>query len=150
MRDALGGTVSIAIIVIFIVIALGYLAFNVNYTKAFRMKDKIITLYDYYDGNCGSACQDEIYSYAREIGYATDNNLVCPEVTEGKGVVQRVRDLYCEIKYDVSDNSNVVGDRKGKIYYRIITKINLQVPIISNIFDFRFFYISADTKTYTK
>ena len=46
MRDALGGTVTLVIIVVFIVIALGYMAFNVNYTKAFRMKDKIITLYD--------------------------------------------------------------------------------------------------------
>ena len=44
MRDALGGSVTIVIIVVFIVIVLGYLAFNVNYTKAFRMKDKIISV----------------------------------------------------------------------------------------------------------
>ena len=44
MRDSLGGAVNIIIIVVFIVIALGYMAFNVNYTKAFRMKNKIISV----------------------------------------------------------------------------------------------------------
>ena len=43
MRDALGGIVNITIIVVFLVIVSGYLAFNVNYTKAFRVKNKIIT-----------------------------------------------------------------------------------------------------------
>jgi hypothetical protein len=44
MRDAMGGSVALVIIVVFIVIALGYMAFNVNYTKAFNMKNKIIYL----------------------------------------------------------------------------------------------------------
>ena len=45
MRDALGGTVNVVIIVMFIVIALGYITFNINYTKAFRVNDKIVSLY---------------------------------------------------------------------------------------------------------
>ena len=51
MRDAFGGAVNIYIIVVFIVFALGYMAFNVNYTKAFRMKDKIVALYEKYNGD---------------------------------------------------------------------------------------------------
>lgn len=43
MRDAIGGVVNIQIILVFIVIVSGYLAFSVNYTKAFRVKNKIIT-----------------------------------------------------------------------------------------------------------
>ena len=81
MNESLGGLVNIVIISVFIVIAMGYIAFNVNYTKAFRMKDKIITVYDKYDGNCdiNSPCSDEIKEYAREIGYSakdffSDNN----------------------------------------------------------------------------
>ena len=34
MRDALGGVVNLAMIVVFLVLVCGYLAFNVNYTKA--------------------------------------------------------------------------------------------------------------------
>ena len=63
MRDALGGTVTISIIVIFIVFSLGYMAFNVNYTKAFRMKDKIVAMYEKYNGSCGTDCEQEILEY---------------------------------------------------------------------------------------
>ena len=46
MRDSIGGSVVLIIIVVFIVVALGYMAFNVNYTKAFRMKNKVIAVYE--------------------------------------------------------------------------------------------------------
>ena len=72
MRDALGGAVNIYIIVVFIVFALGYAAFNVNYTKAFRMKDKIISVYEKYDGVCTNQCEQEIIGYADQIGYQPD------------------------------------------------------------------------------
>ena len=46
MRDGIGSVVMITIIIVFIVAASSYLAFNVNYTKAFRMKNKIISIYE--------------------------------------------------------------------------------------------------------
>lgn len=148
MRDALGGTVTIVIIVFFIVLALGYLAFNVNYTKAFRMKDKIITLYEDYEGECNQRCESAIRAYARKIGYSTDRSLKCPST---KGFVYKAVDsLYCVAPADFSVKSDVKGDSRKKVYYKIITKINLQIPVISNIFDFRFFYISGETKTFVK
>ena len=150
MKDALGGTVTIAIITVFIVIALGYLAFNVNYTKAHRMKDRIISIYDYYHGECynqSNNCVKDIVDYASELGYAPNDDFSCPTVN-GSNVVARVIDgLYCEIEYDVTDTNSV--DVIKKKYYRIVTKINIQIPVISNIFDFRLFYISGDTKVYT-
>ena len=45
MRDAFGGVANLVIIVVFLTLVSGYLAFNVNYTKAFRVKNKIISLY---------------------------------------------------------------------------------------------------------
>lgn len=142
MRDAIGGSVTLVIIVVFIVIALGYVAFNVNYTKAFRMKDKIISVYDDYKGDCQSACQDEISSYARSIGYYTDNNLNCGNWKKG------INGIYCYKEFTVPSSSSVEGDSEVKKYYKIETKINIQIPIISNVFDFSIFYIHGDTKTY--
>ena len=145
MRDAIGGSVTIVIIVVFIVFALGYLAFNVNYTKAFRMKDKIVTLYDDYDGNCrnNSKCQEEIKKYAKQIGYTADpgigNQMKCPSGYSS------TNGIYCEKKVSV----NNVKDQGSKYYYKIVTKINLEIPIIKNILNFRFFYIFGDTKTYS-
>ena len=50
MRDAFGGLVNIVIIVVFLVLVSGLLAFNVNYTKAYRVKNKIITTLEQYEG----------------------------------------------------------------------------------------------------
>ena len=49
MRDAFGGIVNLSMIVIFLVLVCGYLAFNVNYTKAFRVKNYIITTMEQYE-----------------------------------------------------------------------------------------------------
>ena len=148
MRDAFGGTVTLVIVSVFIVIALGYMAFNVNYTKAFRMKDKIISLYEDFDGECGTTCQDAIRSYAQTLGYANDNTLNCDRV--GDGYHMGANNLYC-YKEEMEIRPQPEGsldDRKEKHYFKIVTKINIKIPIISNIFDFRIFYITGDTKTF--
>ncbi len=144
MRDAMGGTVALVIIVVFIVIALGYMAFNVNYTKAFRMKNKIISVYEDYDGNCLGECRNAIKSYAKTLGYSTGNNMSCPNGYYNSD------DLYCYKKVDASNKSidGIVDDAKSKSYYRIITKINVEIPIINNILDLRVFYITGDTKSF--
>ena len=159
MRDALGGTVSLVIVSVFIVIALGYMAFNVNYTKAFRMKDKIISLYEDYQGNCHNdvSCRKAILDYANTLGYANDNNLKCDKVGSGYSMDQY--GLYCykqervhpgkvDPEADVPLYQGVAQDQKERYYYRIVTKINLQIPVIQNVFDFSAFYIKGDTKAF--
>ena len=54
MRDAFGGVTNLVIIVVFLTLVSGYLAFNVNYTKAFRVKNKIISTFEQYEGVCDS------------------------------------------------------------------------------------------------
>ncbi len=142
MRDSLGGAVNIIIIVVFIVIALGYMAFNVNYTKAFRMKNKIISVYEDYNGSCDDQCRNEIKSYADQIGYKPDT-LNCP------GGYSKKNGLYCVLKVSIngSQESGIVRDRDLGHYYKIITKINVSIPIIDNTLDLNVFQISGDTKT---
>ena len=149
MRDALGGSVTLIIVVVFIVFALGYMAFNVNYTKAFRMKDKIISLYDDYNGDCisNSKCESEIKSYAEKIGYQGYDMNKCPSnFTEGAG------GLYCW-KQSVSnvystEDVGIVHPRTNNYHYTIVTRINVQIPIMNKLLDFRFLDVSGDTKTY--
>lgn len=144
MRDAMGGSVVLIIIVMFIVIALGYMAFNVNYTKAFRMKNKVISVYEDYDGECLTACRGTIKDYARTIGYSSANGFRCPD-----GYSQ-VDNLYCIKKMTVQTSGvdGVVRDMKVKSYYKVITKINVEIPIINNILDLNVFYIKGDTKSF--
>jgi hypothetical protein len=145
MRDAMGGSVALVIIVVFIVIALGYMAFNVNYTKAFRMKNKIISVYEDYDGNCLSDCRSAIKEYSKTIGYSSGNNMNCPAGYRNSD------NLYCYKKMEnlnVTNNDGVINDTRKRSYYRVITKINVEIPIINNILDLKIFYITGDTKTF--
>ena len=142
MRDAIGGSIVIVIIVVFIVIVSGYLAFNVNYTKAFRMKNKIISYYDDYNGQCdtSAACRKKIREYADDIGYRTAN-LKCPAGSTAK------ENLYCSEHVDVSGSTR---DTAAREYYKITTKINVEIPVINYFFNLNVFNVSGNTKTYIK
>ena len=161
MRDALGGTVALVIIVFFIVIALGYAAFNVNYMKAFRMKDKIISTYEDYLGKCGPECEKEIREYAQEIGYALNSgDFECPNGYEhpNSSYLYCAQEIFVNTQSDGSDFLKIKGKSEGeyasdiprKRYYKIMTKINVQIPIIENVINFRFLYISGDTAAFSE
>ena len=145
MRDAMGGTVTITIVVVFIVFALSYMAFNVNYTKAFRMKDKIISLYDDYDGNCEMECQEKIRKYADKVGYsggaATGASAVCPK--DGDYHADGTN-TYCYVEKDLGEGA----DGKERKYYKVATRITIDFPLFRNILNYNVFYVFGDTKTY--
>ena len=144
MRDAIGGSVTIVIIVVFIVFALGYMAFNVNYTKAFRMKDKIISVYDDYNGVCGTDCEKEITEYARKIGYTSGTGTGGVMNCYNNGPTAKLN-LYCEKKVEKINNY----DGSTKWYYDISTKINIEIPAFKNILNFKMFYVFGTTQTYS-
>ncbi len=148
MQDAIGGLVNLVIIVVFLVIVSGYLAFNVNYTKAFKVKNKIISTFESYEGNCGSttACEKKIIEYMNQIGYAHDDrhtpsNLEKDDYSCSGG--------YCYKKVIVTDESgkDVIGEGYQKVYYKVATQITIDIPIINNIMsNLRVFQVSGDTK----
>lgn len=143
MKDAFGGILNLVFITLFLVIVSGILAMTVNYTKAFRMKDKIITVYDDYNGECNSACESEISEYAKKIGYSagvgTGGVMNCVDGTPKLN-------LYCEDKINKIDKH----DGSSSWYYHISTKINMEIPAFKNILNFRIFYIFGTTETYKK
>lgn len=144
MKEATGSTVTWFFILMGIVITMGYLAFNINYTKAFRMKDKIIAMYNDRKGNCDSTCQTRINEYAMSIGYSTDNTIDCT------GYDGKYGGLYCYSKVisNKQSSAGAIKDEKDEYYYKIATKIHLEIPVISNILNFKVFYITGDTKLF--
>ena len=49
MRDGFGGILNIVFIVIFLLIVEGVLGLVVNYTKAFKMKNNVISMIEQYE-----------------------------------------------------------------------------------------------------
>lgn len=142
MRDAFGGVTNLVIIVVFLVLVSGYLAFNVNYTKAFRVKNKIISVFEQYEGDCDrnevveNTCNGEILAYMNGIGYSapyfdlTKQGYTC-------------RYGYCFKEVPI----NNATDTKQKSYFKIVTQISIDIPIINRILPgLRVFQVSGDTK----
>ena len=70
MRDAFGSLISIQVILAFVLLINGYLAYSVNYTRAFRVKNGIINIIEQYEGHT-EAAKDKISS---GIGRLLSNN----------------------------------------------------------------------------
>ena len=156
MRDAYGGIVNLSMIVVFLLLVCGYLAFNVNYTKAFRVKNYIITAFEQYEGNCDNdsdACVQKISDYIAQIGYSApdfDLNSVGYEGCDEPGSCGCQRG-YCYKKYTVSGNGDdSISENDTQVYYRITTQINVDIPIINKIMpNLKIFQVSGNTKLIT-
>ena len=137
MKDAFGGILNIVLITVFLVIVSGLLAMTVNYTKAFRMKNAVISAIEQYEGyGCfdehgDSACIDKIKEYAEGIGYHP-TNLVC------NNGFKEVASYFC---YNAPSNT-----KNGKKYYSVVTQVDVDMPIVNRIMGFSFFQVHGDTR----
>lgn len=154
MSNALGGIVNIWFIAVFIVIVSGYLAFSVQYNKAFRMKNEIIEAIEQCDGyddtDNSKACAGEIISsYMKQIGYSVPQNWnwsECPSV--GSNGCSRGDGFWVK-KHEVSTSSTKeIGDQ---YYYTVATAVNTDIPVFRNLVpNMNIFQVTGNTKRITK
>lgn len=156
MNEGVGSTTILVIMMVFLTVVSAYMAFNVNYTKAFRLKNKIISIYDQYNGDCnvGTTCWDEISDYASKIGVERLNNLRCDDssIRPANSDLQ-AREFFCEYRVTVNNSSggtNVQDEGKEYYYYHIVTRIDIKIPVVQNVFSLRFLTVSGDTKVYSR
>ena len=146
MRDAFGGILNIVLIALFLLIVEGVLGLVVNYTKAFKMKNNVISSIEQYEASgCfdttgKTACVKRIIDKAKEIGYSPVS-LQCPSGYD------ETYGLFCS-KGTVVSKANYSSAKP--MTYRIITQVDLNMPIISNIFGFNIFQVSGDTEVVEK
>ncbi len=146
MRDAFGGLMNMVIIVVFLVLVSGYLAFNVNYTKAFRVKNKIISTIEQYEGNCEpgvdtNQCNKAITDYMLQVGYNASDLRISD---------WQCADSYCIKKYNAeTETATTETDIPEKVYYRVTTAIVIDIPIINKIMpNLKIFQVSGTTRTF--
>ncbi len=151
MRDAFGGIVNIVVIVVFLVIVSGYMAYTVNYTKAFRVKNKIISTFEQYDvacetNNVESNCNKVISDYMSQVGYQQEARSASdlPKIS-GADKDWQCNDLgYCWVSFTKS-KSSATDDTPTVKYYKISTWVNMDIPLI-NRFMPTIFQVQGDTK----
>lgn len=147
MRDALGGVINIQFILIFIVLVSSYLAFSVNYTKAFRAKNKIIDVYEAYDGNLANdGAQRKIDTYLKQIGYNPASEFINAANAACDGNCDCSSGLYC-VKTVLVDNDKALP----KSYAEVTTFVSIDLPLIKQILSHvHFFRVKGSTKTVYK
>lgn len=144
MKDAVGGVLTIQIIVIFLVLINGYLAFNVNYTKAFRVKNEIISIIEKNEGFSGdlttASCNPgdrtnaicQIRDYLNNVGYNNEklsNAANCGSYTTMPGG-------YCLKATHVGiNNDDELSSQYRGTYYSVITFVNIDIPILNMLFE---------------
>ncbi len=146
MKDAFGGIVNFVFLAVFLLIVIGVLSLVVSYTKAFRMKDAIISVIEEYEGTgcypesplspssttSQSACRMKIKEKAKSLTYN-------PPALQCNGAdVYEAEGLYC---YSIEKKSN----RTAVI--TVITQVDMSFPIVEKIMGFRFFQVAGDTRT---
>jgi len=143
MRDAFGGILNIVLIALFLVIVEGILGFVVNYSKAFKMKNNVISAIEQYEASgCfketgDSACLNKIVDGAKSIGYSPTSLNCSNSYTNMKG-------LFCYKPLNVSKKDSYSS--KNVRSYRIVTQVDINFPIINKIMSLEFFQVSGDTK----
>lgn len=153
MKDAMGGIFTLQAIVIALLIIMCLMAFAVNYSKAFRVKNEIRSIIEKSEGLTPSAevqindmirkhqyfLSDIYVDACKKLGYDVYES---SDLNGGSGV------RFC-IKCNYANNlgeMNQKPDYRGA-YYSIVTFVNIDVPIVNNIIPFtaNFFKISGET-----
>lgn len=149
MSDALGGLVNLGLVIFFIIMISLYMAFNINYQKAFNAKNEIIAIYQRYGGECDSDCREEIEAYESKIGYGK----IQLQAISGTNEHCSTSLGYCvtgvEAKKEAMNNDEY-GTVMKYCYFDIRTQVLIEIPIINNLMHLRLFQVTGQTKSLKK
>ena len=149
MRDAIGQVFALQVILIFVLLINGYMAYSVNYTRAFRVKNQIVNIIEQYEGPTDDAMA-KIGSYVDGMTYRVPQTLINSfrnryASNNGDGEVS-CQDGWCYIAHDVKTTGGD-GEMNGT-YYSVVTFVNIDIPVINNLIGLGdFLSVSGETRT---
>lgn len=130
MRDAIGGALTLPLIITFMIIVNAYLAFNVNYTKAFRVKNEIRSIIEKHEGLTCDALND-IGDYMNSVNYTTNSFLQGWCKNNEYSVLEVNGRSFCIQAHPVDENGNQQPNSIYKgAYYSIVTFVEMDIPVL--------------------
>lgn len=125
MRESIANTFIFNWVIIFIGIIIALLVASISYTKAYKIKDKIIYTIESNQGY-DSDVNDEINDFLAEVGYLTNpSGEVCDDdlkATEGH---------YSPYRYCIYEHSTDKG-----AYYSVVAYMYFDIPFIGEFLEF--------------
>lgn len=148
MKEAIGGVFTLQIILVFIVLVNAYLAYSVNYTRAFRVKNGIISIIEEYEGLTEEA-KEEIDDYVKDMRYRVSSNVINSGTLARRGMDVSdcvINNGYCT-KCTASSDEDATSDGYRGVYYSVVTFVNVDIPILNKILPLgSWLQVSGETK----
>lgn len=139
MKAATGNAMLMNIIIIFIVAVMALLVTSISYTKAFRVKNRIVDIIEYHNGDFSDGkIIDDINKNLSDIGYRYNNGKQCPTMNGAAGNTYHGSSyLYCIYTYNSS---------KGN-YYKVIAYMYFDFPLVGNYINIP---VYGETRVFSK
>ena len=125
MKAATGNALLINIIITFLVIVLAVLVASITYTKAFRVKNRIVDIIENHEGNFNEdrdSIINDVNSALNSVGYKISNNNRCPDRDGATIVTTGTNYDYCIYEYTTTRGS----------YYGVTTYMYLDLPVVGS------------------
>ena len=120
---------------------------SLGYTKAFKVKDRIINEIELEGEWNNTAVENNIENYLYEVGYRVNLDSQCPdaETNENNVKVTQIKTnssyKYCVYKYETEK------EYKKTVYYKVVSFMYFDIPVISEIIKIP---VSGETKPFVK
>lgn len=125
MKEAVGGTFMIYVLLIFIAVYITFVAVALNYAKAFRVKNSVIDIIEQNEG----MTDDELNDINKSGDTITKINERLKDynyyITLSDSYLDKYNDYTC---FDRGYCISKVGDIRE--YYRVVTFVQLSIPFI--------------------
>ena len=145
MKEAIANAGVFNLVIIFVIILLAFFIGSLSYSKAFKVKNKIIEEIEKHQGytiGVNDSSEGRVEEWIKNIGYRQNvgnvkNTSVCPSTASGNGgedgvLLNETGDYqYCVYEFDTCSEKSDKA-KCGK-YYRVITYMYFDIPIISQL-----------------
>lgn len=145
MREAVGGTWLFQIVIVFILLFSGYLALSVNYSRAFKVKNEIISIIERNEGVRETPAQEEINRYLGNVNHTVVGK--CDEYSTALGdssTMAARTGIYCVEKICEEADREYSLTGIFKAHYKVTVFFKFDLPIFGDLFTFR---VKGETNT---
>ena len=140
MKKSVGGAYVYNLVIVFLLIAFGFLMASISYSKAYRVSKGVTSIIESYSGYAGtnSVTQNKIDMYLQSMGYnrIEMKKSDCPKKknTEGKNATAWTKSGICIYQIDTQTYKDSDGKTKTRyVSYGVVSYMSIDLPLIQLI-----------------
>lgn len=134
MREAIGSSLLFNLVITFVIVMIAFLISSLAYSKAFKVKNRIINIIEKNEG-FDNSLSSEINNELSNMGYRVSKNHNCKKIDNIELVSTGNSYEYCIYEKKTTNGS----------YYKVVTYMYFDIPIIGSLLHFP---VSGETKVF--